>query len=106
MSDIGHSCVASLIDEMVDLVAERFRTDLDALFQAAPVPPRAVHHFTTGEAAAYCRIATSTLRNLLAQGRGPRVRKNGRLNAFMVADLDAWMDARLSAASGQTPSDG
>lgn len=51
----------------------------------------------TRAAATYCGLAHQTFRNLLAEGAGPRVFKQGRLNAFYPADLDAWLASRLTS---------
>jgi predicted DNA-binding transcriptional regulator AlpA len=50
---------------------------------------------TTRGAADYCGLAFQTFRNLLAAGLGPRRYKQGRLNAFLRADLDDWLTRRL-----------
>lgn len=50
---------------------------------------------TTRRAAEYCGLAHQTLRNLLAQGEGPKAFKQGRLNAFYPVDLDAWLKTRI-----------
>lgn len=51
---------------------------------------------TTRGAAAYCGIAHQTLRNLLALKQGPKSFKQGRLNVFYSADLDAWLAGRIT----------
>lgn len=52
--------------------------------------------YTTKGAAEYCGLAEQTLRNLLHVGQGPKAYKQGRLNAFFEADLDAWIESRIS----------
>ncbi|MCD2170370.1 helix-turn-helix domain-containing protein [Microbacterium sp. JC 701] len=51
---------------------------------------------TTKGAAAYCGIAVQTLYNELSAGTGPTSHKQGRLNAFYEADLDAWLKTRIT----------
>jgi len=51
---------------------------------------------TTEGAAAYCGLAEQTLRNLIHEGRGPKRYKQGRKNAFYAADLDEWLNSRLT----------
>lgn len=50
----------------------------------------------TRRAAEYCGIATQTLRNNMAEKRGPKAYKQGRLNVFYPEDLDAWMRTRVT----------
>jgi excisionase family DNA binding protein len=50
----------------------------------------------TRRAAEYCGLGYQTLRNLLASGQGPKVFKQGRLNAFYPSDLDAWLEKRIT----------
>ncbi|MGZ0069357.1 helix-turn-helix domain-containing protein [Microbacterium arborescens] len=50
----------------------------------------------TRAAATYCGLAHQTFRNKLAAGEGPKVFKQGRLNVFYPADLDAWMRSRVT----------
>lgn len=50
----------------------------------------------TRRAAEYCGLAHQTLRNLLAAGQGPKVFKQGRLNAFYESDLSDWVASRLT----------
>ncbi|MDY0830765.1 helix-turn-helix domain-containing protein [Microbacterium sp. BG28] len=62
---------------------------------SAPVVERTGRVLTTRDAAKYCGLAHQTFRNLLAAGEGPKVFKQGRLNAFYPVDLDAWIKSRL-----------
>lgn len=41
-------------------------------------------------------MSEKSLRNLLSLGRGPKKFKQGRLNAFYAADLDAWLAGRIT----------
>ena len=60
-----------------------------AIHEAPAVIVRRGPVLTTRRAAEYCGIAHRTLRNLLALNRGPKSFKQGRLNVFYPADLDA-----------------
>lgn len=51
---------------------------------------------TTRRAAEYSGLAYQTFRNLLAEKRGPKVFKQGRLNVFYPVDLDAWLKTRIT----------
>lgn len=51
---------------------------------------------TTRRAAEYTGVAYQTFRNLLAEKRGPKVFKQGRLNVFYPVDLDAWIKTRIT----------
>lgn len=51
---------------------------------------------TTARAAEYCGIAVQTLYNLISAGEGPKVFKQGRLNAFFPVDLDVWLASRIT----------
>jgi predicted DNA-binding transcriptional regulator AlpA len=53
----------------------------------------------TRRAAEYCGIAVQTLYNELSNGNGPELHKQGRLNAFYPADLDAWLATRVTASN-------
>ena len=48
------------------------------------------------DAAKYVGLSYSYFRVLLASGEGPRGYKNGALNVFYPADLDAWLEMRLT----------
>lgn len=45
---------------------------------------------------------TETLAKLACVGGGPRFRKLGRLPVYTPADLDAWVESRLSAPVAST----
>lgn len=54
---------------------------------------------TTESAAEYCGLAGApSLYNLISQGKGPRMHKQGRRNAFYESDLDDWNRGRLVLA--------
>ena len=53
---------------------------------------------TTKQAAEYVGLRPQTLRRLKCEGSGPTSFKQGRLNVYYPADLDAWLQARLVAA--------
>lgn len=53
---------------------------------------------TTKPAAAYVGLAPQTLRRMKSEGTGPKAYKQGRLNVYYPADLDAWLQTRLRAA--------
>ena len=67
-----------------------------AVHEAPGVVVRRGPVLTTRGAAAYCGVAHQTLRNLLALKRGPKSFKQGRLNVFYPADLDAWLATRIT----------
>lgn len=48
------------------------------------------------EAAAYLRLGRSTLRQLRADGTGPRWARVGIRALYRVEDLDAWLIARAT----------
>lgn len=47
------------------------------------------------DAAKYVGLSYSRFRQLLCFGEGPNGFKQGRLNVFYPADLDAWLTSRL-----------
>lgn len=53
---------------------------------------------TTKQAAEYVGLKPQTLRRLKHENAGPVAFKQGRLNVYYPADLDAWLAARLVAA--------
>ncbi|GAA2947618.1 hypothetical protein GCM10010458_36490 [Microbacterium luteolum] len=57
--------------------------------------PRRSPVFTTKQAAEYVGLKPQTLRFMKWEGTGPVVFKQGRLNVYYPADLDAWLAARL-----------
>lgn len=57
--------------------------------------------FTTDEAAAYLRIAASTLEKRRVTGDGPAYRKLGRRVLYRRADLDTWIDQRLRRSTSE-----
>lgn len=52
----------------------------------------------TIRAAEYVGLQPQTLRKLKSQGRGPKAYKHGRLTVYYPADLDEWLQSRLTAA--------
>lgn len=61
----------------------------------SPSPERSGRVLNTRSAAEFCGMAHQTFRNLLAAGEGPKVFKQGRLNAFYEVDLDARLQSRV-----------
>lgn len=53
---------------------------------------------TTKPAAEYVGLKPQTLRRMKCEGTGPKSFKQGRLNVYYPADLDAWLQSRLVAA--------
>jgi len=51
---------------------------------------------TTKQAAEYVGLKPQTLRKLKCLDEGPRAFKQGRLNVYYPADLDAWLQSRLT----------
>lgn len=54
---------------------------------------------TTKQAAEYVGLQPQTLRRFKCQGIGPTPYKQGRLNVYYPADLDAWLASRLKKAA-------
>lgn len=50
---------------------------------------------TTLKAAEYVGLKPQTLRKMKVTGEGPKSYKQGRLNVYYPADLDAWLKSRL-----------
>ncbi|WHE35182.1 helix-turn-helix domain-containing protein [Microbacterium sp. BDGP8] len=65
-------------------------------------PERSGRVLNTRSAAEFCGMAYQTFRNLLAAGEGPKVFKQGRLNAFYEVDLDAWLRSRVVDPAAET----
>lgn len=53
---------------------------------------------TTKQAAEYVGVKPQTLRVMKWDGTGPKSFKQGRLNVYYPADLDAWLQSRLVEA--------
>ena len=53
---------------------------------------------TTKQAAEYVGLKPHTLQVMKWAGTGPKSFKQGRLNVYYPADLDAWLAARLLEA--------
>lgn len=52
----------------------------------------------TKQAAEYVGLKPQTLRVMKCEGTGPKSFKQGRLNVYYPADLDAWLESRLVEA--------
>lgn len=55
--------------------------------------------FKTHEAAEYCRLGKPTLERFRISGDGPRYCKLGGAVRYRKADLDAWLESRLTAST-------
>lgn len=53
---------------------------------------------TTARAAEYVGLKPQTMRRLKHEGNGPKAYKHGRLTVYYPADLDAWLEKRLTTA--------
>lgn len=53
----------------------------------------------TRQAAEHVGLKPQTLRKLKHLGQGPVSFKQGRLNVYYPADLDDWLDGRLTPAN-------
>jgi excisionase family DNA binding protein len=52
-------------------------------------------YLTTAQAAHYCRLSERTMKQMRADGRGPRYHKiDGRFVRYHIDDLDDWLQAR------------
>ncbi len=61
------------------------------------------HTYAPPKAARYLGVSDAVLRLWRAQGKGPRYYKAGeKLIRYRRADLDAWIEARLSAPATGT----
>jgi excisionase family DNA binding protein len=58
---------------------------------------------TTKEAAAYCRLGKPTLERFRITGYGPPYIKAGSSVRYRRSDLDAWLAARLTRSTSETP---
>jgi len=61
-------------------------------------PSRRGPVLTTKQAATYVGLKPQTLRRFKCEGTGPVTFKQGRLNVYYPADLDAWLRERLVEA--------
>jgi len=60
------------------------------------------HRFRASEAAAYLRLATSTLAKMRMRGDGPQYAKAGpRIVIYHQDQLDAWLAARTRQSTSQ-----
>jgi hypothetical protein len=62
-------------------------------------PQPAHRYLTNDEAAAYLRLAPSTLEKHRVIGGGPRFHKLGRRVVYTHKDLEAWANARTFGAT-------
>lgn len=95
MDDELTRALRRLIREEVDAAIALVLRDWTPPTQCAPQAP-ASEWLSTTEAARYLGIKVSTLRNLIHAGDGPEYRKFGRLNRFRIADLDRYIQERLT----------
>lgn len=56
---------------------------------------------TTPEAAQHCRLSTPTLERLRLRGDGPAYLKIGKAVRYRAADIDAWLETRLTHSTSQ-----
>lgn len=56
---------------------------------------------TTSEAATYCRLGKPTLERFRISGDGPRYCKLGGAVRYRKADLDAWLESRLTKSTSE-----
>lgn len=61
-------------------------------------PARRGPVLTTKQAAEYVGLKPQTLRVMKCEANGPQSFKQGRLNVYYPADLDAWLAVRLVEA--------
>jgi excisionase family DNA binding protein len=60
------------------------------------------HALSPRKGARYLGISEATLRLWRAQAKGPRFFRAGKLIRYRKADLDEWIEERLSTAAPQT----
>ena len=58
----------------------------------------------TAEAANYTRLGKPTLERLRVSGEGPVYAKLGGAVRYRKADLDEWVESRLTRSTSATPS--
>lgn len=56
---------------------------------------------TTPEAASYCRLGKPTLERFRISGDGPHYCKLGGAVRYRKADLDAWLESRLTRSTSE-----
>ena len=56
---------------------------------------------TTIEAATYVRLGTPTLERFRISGDGPKYCKLGGAVRYRKADLDAWLESRLTGSTSE-----
>lgn len=57
----------------------------------------------TREAASYVRLAVPTLERFRLTGAGPNYCKLGGAVRYRTADLDAWLESRLTRSTSEVP---
>ena len=64
-----------------------------------------LHAFKENQAARYLGVSGAVLRLWRSEGKGPRYFRAGeKLVRYRRADLDSWIEARLSGPHNPTPS--
>lgn len=58
---------------------------------------------TTHEAATYCRLGKPTLERFRISGNGPHYCKLGGAVRYRKADLDVWLESRLTRSTSEVP---
>lgn len=56
---------------------------------------------TTKEAATYCRLGKPTMERFRISGDGPRYCKLGGAVRYRRADLDEWLESRLTRSTSE-----
>lgn len=57
--------------------------------------------FNTAGAARYCNLGKSTLERFRITGEGPRYCKLGGAVRYRRAELDAWLESRLTRSTSE-----
>jgi excisionase family DNA binding protein len=60
-------------------------------------------NFTTREAADFVRLSKPTLERFRLTGEGPSYCKLGGAVRYRRADLEAWLESRLTRSTSDTP---
>ena len=66
-----------------------------------PSPKLICEILTTTEAADYCRLGKPTLERFRLTGNGPVYLKIGGAVRYRRADLDAWLETRLTRSTSE-----
>jgi excisionase family DNA binding protein len=59
------------------------------------------HAYNEREAARYLGVSAAVMRLWRVEGRAPRFFRAGKLIRYRRADLDSWIESRLSEPAGQ-----